>query len=217
MLVVVRLIILLALFFLIRFGHNPTTLPMEQLHVWIDDIMRPAPQATYSPNILEYHLSRFQDTVCKASVKSEKFPNTCRQLMDIRHVISALWLSYFREAITNNTNKVPGFHERILILCIHDMKPLTSQDSTAAFAGACFLTRLAARFNSSADTMPLTKWLGFGIEDVPYYIEASEASHCSAKPAAVPTGISFPTALLGNQPCGAQYALTVCSKMQARP
>ena len=189
----------------------------NKLHVWIDDNMRPALQATYSPNILEYHLSSFQDTVCKASVKSEKLPNNSRQLMDIRYVISALWLSYFREAVTNNTNRVPGFHERISILCIHDMKPLTHQDSTAAFAETCFLTRLAARFNSSADTMPPTEWLHFGIEDVPYYIEASEASHCPAKPAAIPTGISFPTALFGNQPYGAQYALSVCSKMQARP
>ena len=174
---------LLSFFFLVRFRHDLTTLPMEQLHVWIDDFMRPALQATYSPNILEYHLSSFssfQDTVCKASVKSEKFPNTSRQPMDIRHVIPALWLSYFREAITNNNNKVPGFHKCISILCIYDMKPLTHQDSTAAFAGACFLSRLAARCNSSADTMPPTEWLDFGIEDVPYYTEASEASHCSA-------------------------------------
>ena len=48
----------------------------------------------------------------------------------------------------------------ILLLRAYDMVLLTHQESIAAFAWACFLNGLAARTNTSAETMPPTEaWL----------------------------------------------------------
>lgn len=65
----------------------------------------------------------------------------------------------------NNTNNILEFHERTLILCAPDIKLLTHQDYTVAFARACFLNHLAAQVNIRAE---IEAWLDCGMEHVSY-------------------------------------------------
>ena len=73
---------------------------------------------------------------------------------------------------------------------------LTHQDSMVAFARACFLNRLVARSNTSAEIMPSTEaWLDFGTGHVPYYTGVSEKFMGITL---LRIGISFSPCLLGN-------------------